>query len=238
MKYLVIQSFVGEGTWWGGDEDLQLLYDDVLIPSFARYCKKYKYRHVVYRDQYDLIDLVNIKSQSNRGNLYHQYLSALKHQDDNVDYIVFPDADYYVTKNARAFPPTNCISGKIYTKAEIKKWHKGRDPETFTTLYGGIQIMKREVAINLAEYIKKRLMDYILYDTPITLMPLEGTIGEWIGKYNIKPESLSPYYNTILDDVVDRKWTKKDSEVGFWHFVGINKSEKTAYVLDHLDGLK
>lgn len=238
MKYLVIQSYVGSGTWWSDNVDLQHLYDDVLIPSFAAYCKKHGYQHVVYRDQNDLIDLVNVKSKSNWGNLYHSYLSVLKHVDDDVDYVVFPDADYYVTEKALPFPGTSCVSGKIWTEDEVKQWGRGKDPETFTTVYGGIQIMKLEAAISHAEYIKSRMTDYLLNDSPMTLMPNEITMGEWMLKYHIQPENLSLHYNRILDDITDRKWTPEDSQAGFWHFVGLDKAEKFNYVLKNAGKFK
>ncbi len=237
MKYLIIQSFVGSGTWWSDPENLDGLYNNILIPSVAKYCEKYNYNHAVYRDQYDLLDLVNLKSNSSFGNLYHQYLSALRHQDDDVDYMVFPDADFYITRNARALVQTSCIKGTIWTEDEVRQWGRGRDPKTFRTVYGGIQIIRKEAAINLALYIKARLIDYLVKDSPITLMPNMCTIGEWMAKYNITPENLSLYYNRILEDIEDRPWTEEDASAGFWHFVGKNKSEKLAYVLEHIDRL-
>lgn len=238
MKYLIIQSFVGSGTWWNDHENLDQLYNEVLIPSVARYCKKYNYEHAIYRDQYDLINIVNLKSNTKFGNLYHQYLSALRHQDDDVDYIVFMDSDFYITSNARALVQTSCIKGNVWTDDQVLLWSKGKDPKTFTAMMGGIQIVKKEAAISLANYIKSRLIDYVVNNSPITLMPDEVTVGEWMGKYNIKPEKLSQYYNWLLEDVNNREWSKEDADAGFWHFCGQYKAEKLAYVLEHIDGLK
>ena len=121
MKYLIIQSFVGSGTWWSDPENLEKLYNDILIPSVGRYCERYKYKHAVYRDQYDLLDIVNLKSNSTFGNLYHQYLSALRHKDEDIDYIVFMDSDFYVTNNARALVPTSWVKGNVWTEEQIKE---------------------------------------------------------------------------------------------------------------------
>lgn len=237
MKYLIIQSFVGSGTWWSDPENLDKLYNDILIPSVGRYCERYKYKHAVYKDQYDLLDIVNLKSNSTFGNLYHQYLSALRHKDEDVDYIVFMDSDFYVTNNARALVQTSWIKGNVWSEEQIKLWSKGKDPKTFRAVMGGIQVLRKEAAMSLATYMKSRLLDYVIKDSPITLMPDEVTLGEWLVEYNIEPEKLSQYYNWILDDVEDREWSKEDKDAGFWHFVGKNKSEKLAYVLEHIDGL-
>jgi hypothetical protein len=238
IKYLIIQSFVGNGTWWNDDENLDYLYNTILIPSVAKYCSKYDYKHAVHRDQYDLITMANLKSDTTFGNLYHQYLSALKHQEDDVDYIVFMDSDFYVTSTALPLVQTSCIKGNVWTDDQVELWGRGKDPKTFTAVMGGIQILKKEAAINLAEYIKSRLIDYVVNDSPMTLMPDEITVGEWMGKYNIKPEKLSQYYNWLLEDIRDRPWDEKDTAAGFWHFCGQRKAEKLSYVLEHIDGLK
>lgn len=238
IKYLIIQSFVGNGTWWNDHENLDDLYNNILIPSVAKYCNKYGYKHVVYRDQYDLINIVNLKSKTTFGNLYHQYLSALKHQDEDVDYIVFMDSDFYITNTARPLVQTKHIKGNVWTEEQVVLWSRGKDPKTFTTVMGGIQIVKKEVAINLAEYMKSRLIDYIVNNSPMTLMPDEVTIGEWMGKYNIKPEKLSQYYNWLLEDIRDRPWSDEDTAAGFWHFCGDRKAEKLAYLLEHIDRLE
>lgn len=240
MKFMIIQSFIGSGTWYFGDrrENLTRLYNEVLIPSVSRYCEKHGYKHVVYRDQYDLIEIANQKYGDHHGNLYHEKISALKHKDDDVDYIVFMDADFYITNNARALVPTSCIRGNVWNEEHIRLYSRGKDPKTFTAVMGGIQIMKKEAAINLATYIKSWLSDYILHDTPIRMLPDEVTVGEWMVSLNIKPEPLSQYYNRLLEEIENREWTEEDNLAGFWHLAGPNKPEKLAYLLDHMDRLQ
>ena len=111
MKYIVIQSFIGTGTWLGlePNESLTELYDNVLIPSYARYCKRHNYKHVVYKEQLEIIEMANEKYGDEHGNLYHQYLAALKHKDEDIDFFVFPDSDFYVTQNAAPFPETKYL---------------------------------------------------------------------------------------------------------------------------------
>ena len=64
MKYIVIQSFIGTGTWLGlePNESLTELYDNVLIPSYARYCKRHNYKHVVYKEQLEIIEMAKPSS--------------------------------------------------------------------------------------------------------------------------------------------------------------------------------
>ena len=121
-KYLVIQSFIETGSWQHHEnDDLQKLCMEILIPSYARYCKRQGYKHVVYTDQLNLIDSVNAKYGDHHGNLYHQYIAALKHKNDNVDYFVFPDADFFVTLNAKPFIETKYIAGTP-SKESIMAW--------------------------------------------------------------------------------------------------------------------
>ena len=232
MKYLVIQSFVGCGTWLDVGEDLSKLYDDILIPSFARYCKRYNYKHVVYREQLEIIEKANNKYGDHHGNLYHQYLCALKHKDDDIDYFVFPDADYYVTDNALPFIETKYLAGAPWTEDQLR--FRNKDPKTFKAVYGGIQIMTKQAAISLGEYLTSRFTDYILNDKPIQMHPNMLTVGDWIVENNIEPEDLSFYYNHILDDITDRPWTRQDDEAGFWHLYGEDKNQKLNYIWKHM----
>jgi len=234
--YIVIQSFVESGSWqYHKDDNLKDLYDNFLIPSFSKYCEKYNYKHIVYRDQLELIADANEKYGNHHGNLYHQYISALKHKDEDIDYFVFPDVDFYVTENAHPFIPTNYLAGALWNKEQLIK--RGKDPKTFKAVYGGIQIMTKEAAISLAEYLKKRMTDYLLYNTPIQMHPNMLTVGDWITENNIEPEALSFYYNYILDDIENREWTQDDNNVGFWHLYGMNKTKKLEYILKNIDGL-
>lgn len=238
MTHLIIQSFVGTGTWYDlENETLDDLYNNDLIPSFTRYCEKHNYKHVVYRDQIDLIRRANKKYGNNHGNLYHQYLSALNHRDDPIDYFVFPDVDYYITSNARPLVETNYIAGAPWMEASLIK--KGKDPKTFKAVYGGIQVMTKEAAINLAEYLQLRFTNYIDNDAPIQMHPNMLTVGDWIAENNIEPENLSFYYNHILDDIHesldDRQWSCDDEEAGFWHLYGKNKTKKLEYLMAHVD---
>lgn len=237
MKYIVIQSFVGTGTWLHlePDESLTQLYDNVLIPSFARYCEKNGYKHVVYKEPLEIIEMANRKYGDYHGNLYHQYLAALKHKDEDTDFFVFPDADFYITQNASPFPETSYLAGAPWKEEDLV--YRGKDPKTFKAIYGGIQIMTKEAAMQLGEYLKNRFKDYILYDKPIQMHPNMLTVGDWINENNIQPENLSFYYNYILDDITNRPWTVKDDTVGFWHLYGKNKSEKLEYILNHMDGI-
>jgi hypothetical protein len=232
-KYLVIQSFVGSGTWYPTNEDLACLYNNSLIPSFARYCEKYGYGHVVYRDQIPLIQSINEKSDSNHGNLYHQYLSALNHRDDDVDYFVFPDADFYITGDAKPFVETNYIAGDLWMESSLVK--KGLTSKTFTAIYGGIQIMTKEAALSLAEYLESRMIEYLSDTTPMQLHPNMLIVGEWLTKNKIQPDPLLFAYNHILDDVglEDREWTSWDDQASFWHLYGKRKSTQLEYVLQH-----
>ena len=237
MKYIVIQSFIGRGTWLHleNNESLTELYDDILIPSFARYCKKYNYKHVVYREQLELIEMANQKYGDHHGNLYHQYLAALKHRNEDVDFFVFPDADFYITQDALPFPETNYLAGAPWKEEDLVQ--RGKDPNTFKAIYGGIQVMTKAAAIDLGEYLKSLFMNYLLNDMPIQMHPNMLTVGDWINENNIQPENLSFYYNHILDDITDRPWTDEDDEVGFWHLYGKNKLEKLEYILKHMNGI-
>jgi len=250
-KYLIIQSFVGTGSWWGSTnpehkdkswggepEKLDDLYNNLLIPSVNKYCKKHGYRHVVYREQYDLIEMLNQKRGTHFGNLYHEKLSALKHRNDDVDYIVFLDSDFYLTKHAKPLPETNYIKGVVWSKEAVGWWAKGEDPETFSACEGGIQILTKEAALDLANYIKKRMMDYILYNERFDNTGDERTVGQWMTNHKkIKPENLDRHYNYLLENIENREWTEKDKYAGFWHFAGKNKVEKLKYVLERIDGL-
>lgn len=237
MKYIVIQSFVGRGTWLHlePDENLTQLYDNVLIPSFARYCEKNSYKHVVYKEPLEIIEMANEKYGDHHGNLYHQYLAALKHEDEDIDFFVFPDADFYITQNALPFPETSYLAGAPWKEEDLVQ--RGKDPKTFKAIYGGIQIMTKAAAIDLAKYLQKRFEDYVLYDKPIQMHPNMLTVGDWINENDIQPENLSFYYNYILDDVTNRPWTVKDDTAGFWHLYGKNKSEKLDYIFFHMEGM-
>jgi hypothetical protein len=233
MKYLVIQSFIGSGTWLNNHEDLDDLYDNILIPSVARYCNKYNYKHVVYRDQLELIAAANEKYGDHHGNLYHQYISALRHKDEDIDYFVFPDADFYITQNALPFIRTTYLAGALWTEEQLIA--RGKDPKTFKAVYGGIQIMTKEAAMSLADYLKTRMINYLLYNSPIQMHPNMLTVGGWIAENNIEPEDLSFYYNHILDDIENREWTQEDNNVGFWHLYGKDKTKKMEYILHNLE---
>jgi hypothetical protein len=233
MKYLVIQSFVGSGTWLNNRDTLGDLYNNILIPSVARYCNKYNYRHVVYRDQLELIAAANEKYGDHHGNLYHQYISALKHKDEDIDYFVFPDADFYITQNALPFIQTTYLAGAPWTEEQLIA--RGKDPKTFKAVYGGIQIMTKEAAISLADYLKTRMINYLLYNLPIQMHPNMLTVGDWIAENDIEPEDLSFYYNHILDDIENREWTPEDNNVGFWHLYGEDKAKKMEYILNNLE---
>ena len=235
MKYIVIQSFIGTGTWFGlePNESLAKLYDDVLIPSFARYCKRNNYKHVVYKEQLEIIEMANKKYGAEHGNLYHQYLAALKHKDEDADFFVFPDSDFYVTQNAMPFPETNYLAGAPWKEESLKR--RGKDPKTFKAIYGGIQIMTKSAAMDLGEYLFERFKNYIEYDTHIQMHPNMLTVGDWINENNIQPQNLSFYYNRILDDITNRPWTDEDKKAGFWHLYGRKKSEKLEYILKHID---
>ena len=236
-KYIVIQSFVGSGTWYKTEENLHDLYNKVLLPSYQSYCNRYGYRHQVYTEQFELIEAVNLKSESNHGNLYHQYLAALRHRFEDIDYFVFPDADFYVTQNAPPLPKTNGVSGDPWMESSLKKFEK--DPETFTAIYGGFQIMTKDLAIELASWLKNRLIDYVTDDIPIRLHPNMLVVGEWLTEKKIVPEQLSFQFNHILDDrgLDERQWTDKDRDTCFWHLYGKNKSRQLRYVLQHADGI-
>ena len=237
MKYIIIQSFVGRGTWLhvNDENELTSLYDDILIPSFARYCERHGYKHVVYRDQIDLIEKANQKYGDHHGNLYHQYLSALNHKDEDIDFFVFPDADFYITQKAKPFPETRYIAGAPWKEEDLIQ--RGKDPKTFKAIYGGIQIMTKEAAIELATYLEARFTNYIVHDKHIQMHPNMLTVGDWINENNLRPERLSFYYNHILDDITDRPWTDEDSQAGFWHLYGKNKYEKLDYIFYHMDGM-
>lgn len=229
-KYLVIQSFVGKGSWLNDNsyKDLKDLYESVLIPSYAKYCKKHGYKHVVYREQISIIEQANKKYGNDHGNLYHQYISALNHIDDDIDYFVFPDADFFVTDFAKPFPETNYLAGTPWEAKSLIK--RGKDPKTFKAVFGGIQIMTKEAAIDLATYLVNRFNDYILYDKHLQMHPNMLTVGDWINENGIEPEYLSFDYNYILDHIEDRPWTLPDSRVGFWHLYRKNKRQKLNYV--------
>jgi len=237
QKYLVIQSFIESGSWmYHGNDDLRSLCIDILIPSVARYCERHEYKHAVYTDQFNLIDSANQKNGTHHGNLYHQYLAALKHKNDDVDYFVFPDADFYITLNAKPFIETTYLAGSPWTESSLKK--RGKDPETFKAVVGGIQIMTKEAAISLGEYLKSRFINYLIDDQHIQMHPNMLTVGEWIAENNIEPEPLSFYYNHILDtSPQDLEWSEKDKDVGFWHLYGKNKIEKAKWILSHIDEL-
>jgi hypothetical protein len=237
LKYIVIQSFVGRGTWLHLDKEDELthLYDDILLPSFARYCEKHGYKHVVYKEQLDLIERANQKYGDHHGNLYHQYLSALNHKDEDVDFFVFPDADFYVTQKAKPFPETQYISGAPWKEEDLIQ--RGKDPKTFKAIYGGIQIMTKKAAIELATYLEDRFTNYIEHDKHIQMHPNMLTVGDWLTQNNIETENLSFYYNCILDDIRDRPWTDEDDQTGFWHLYGKNKLEKLDYIFYHMDGM-
>lgn len=236
-KYIVIQSFVGSGTWYKTEENLHGLYNDVLIPSYKRYCDRHGYRHVIYRDEYELLEAVNSKSCSNHGNLYHQYLSILKHREEDIDYIVLPDADFYVTRNAKPFPKTKGLAGDLWMKSSLQD--RGKDPETFTAIYGGFQIMTKDIAIGLAEWIKQRMLDFVVKDKELQLHPNMLVVGEYLTEHQIVPEPLDFEYNYILDSIKlgERPWTDVDRDTGFWHLYGKNKSRQLHYVLQHADGI-
>lgn len=226
------------GTWYYTEENLETLYINILIPSFARYCQKYGYKHVVYRDQCELISAVNEKHNSNHGNLYHQYISALKHAEEEVDYFVFPDADFYITQDAKPFPETSYIAGDRWMESSLVK--RGLTSKTFTAIYGGIQIMTKEAALSLAEYLKSRMTDYLLNDKPMIMHPNMITVGEWLTENNITPDPLFFSYNHILDDIhlPDREWTERDTQAGFWHLYGKQKWAQLEYLKKHLDEFK
>jgi hypothetical protein len=236
-KYIVIQSFVGSGTWYNTEENLHGLYNDVLIPSYKRYCDRHGYRHVIYTDEYELLEAVNSKSCSNHGNLYHQYLSILKHKEEDIDYIVLPDADFYVTRNAKPFPKTKGLAGDLWMKSSLQD--RGKDPETFTAIYGGFQIMTKDIAIGLAEWIKQRMLDFVVKDKELQLHPNMLVVGEYLTEHQIVPEPLDFKYNYILDSIKlgERPWTDVDRDTGFWHLYGKNKSRQLRYVLQHADGI-
>lgn len=219
----------------GKENELTELYDDILIPSFARYCERYGYKHVVYREQNDLIEKANQKYGDHHGNLYHQYLSALNHENEDVDFFVFPDADFYVTQKALPFPETKYLAGAPWKEKDLIQ--RGKDPNTFKAVYGGIQIMTKAAAIDLAKYLQKRFEDYILHDKPIQMHPNMLTVGDWINENNIEPEDLSFYYNHILDDIENRPWTKEDNEAGFLHLYGNHKHAKLDYIFLHMEGI-
>jgi len=237
LKYIVIQSFVGRGTWLHLDDENELaeLYNDILIPSFARYCEKYNYKHVVYREQNELIEKANQKYGDHHGNLYHQYLSALNHKDEDVDFFAFPDSDFYVTQKALPLSETSYLAGAPWKKEDLIE--RGKNPNTFKAVYGGIQIMTKDAAMDLASYLQKRFEDYILYDKHIQMHPNMLTVGDWINENNIEPENLSFYYNYILDDITNRPWTDEDNSAGFWHLYGKNKHEKLDYIFYHMEGM-
>lgn len=236
-KYIVIQSFVGSGTWYNTEENLHGLYNDVLIPSYKRYCDRHGYRHVIYTDEYELLEAVNSKSCSNHGNLYHQYLSILKHKEEDIDYIVLPDADFYVTRNAKPFPKTKGLAGDLWMKSSLQD--RGKDPETFTAIYGGFQIMTKDIAMGLAEWIKQRMLDFVVKDKELQLHPNMLVVGEYLTEHQIVPEPLDFKYNYILDSIKlgERPWTDVDRDTGFWHLYGKNKSRQLRYVLQHADGI-
>ena len=236
-KYLVIQSFIETGSWMHHEnDDLQSLCMNVLIPSVARYCERHGYRHVVYTDQFNLIDSANLKYGDHHGNLYHQYLAALKHKDDDVDYFVFPDADFYVTLNAKPFIETKYLAGAPWKKTSLEK--RGKDPETFKAIYGGIQIMTKDAALSLGKYLRSRFINYLTNDEHIQMHPNMLTVGDWITENNIEPENLSFYYNHIFDKFPrSDPWNDEDANVGFWHLYGKNKTEKMKWILSHIDGL-
>lgn len=236
-NYIVIQSFVGSGTWYKTEENLHGLYNDVLIPSYKRYCDRHGYRHVIYRDEYELLEAVNSKSCSNHGNLYHQYLSILKHKEEDIDYIVLPDADFYVTRNAKPFPKTKGLAGDLWMKSSLQD--RGKDPETFTAIYGGFQIMTKDIAMGLAEWIKQRMLDFVIKDKELQLHPNMLVVGEYLTENQIVPEPLDFEYNYILDSIKlgERPWTDVDRDTGFWHLYGTNKSRQLRYVLQHADGI-
>lgn len=234
--YIVIQSFVESGSWQDHkDDNLKDLYDNFLIPSFAKYCKKYNYHHVVYRNQNDIIEKVNKKHGTKHGNLYHQYISALNHKDDDIDYFVFPDVDFYITDYAKPFPQTKYIAGDLWTAASLIK--RGKDPEKFKAVWGGIQIMTKEAAMSLATYIESRMMNYLLNDTPMLMHPNMITVGEWLTENNIEIDELNFQYNHILDNMEEKIWDEhgNDSGAGFWHLYGMNKTKKLEYILKHID---
>lgn len=236
-NYIVIQSFVGSGTWYNTQENLHGLYNDVLIPSYKKYCDRHGYRHIVYTNQYELIEAVNSKSNSNLGNLYHQYLSIIKHKDEDIDYFVLPDADFYITHYAKPFPETKGLAGDLWMKSSLEKF--GKDPDTFTAIYGGCQIMTKDIAIGLAEWLKQRMLDYVVRDKEIRLHPNMLVVGEYLTEHGIVPEPLNFEYNHILDDIKlgERPWTDKDRDTGFWHLYGKNKARQLQYVLERADGI-
>lgn len=242
-KYLVIQSFIESGSWQHHENDnLQRLCMDILIPSVARYCNRHGYKHVVYTDQFHLIDSANAKYGDHHGNLYHQYIAALKHKNDDVDYFVFPDADFFITHHAKPFIETKYLAGTLWDKASLERRaedisRSGKDPETFKTVFGGIQIMTKEAAISLGEYLKSRFINYLFNDEYIQMHPNMLTVGDWIVENNIEPEDLSFYYNHIMSRVPPRPWDENDKNVGFWHIYGKDKTKKVNWILENIDEL-
>lgn len=245
MKYIVIQSHVGCGTVWSKDGDadeIDKLYSKYLIPSVKRYCKKYKYKHFLETEPMDILDILSEKEKLDGAYLYHKFLSVLKYVNHEFDYVLFLDADFFITHDAIPLPQTKMIKGVHWPDKDVVKHGRGYDPKSFKTVNGGWVLAKKEVAISLATYIKERMKAHIVNDEPMILWD-EITIGEFFQRYKIVPEDVNEYYNFMCgeykNDQYD-KWSKKIdyngiTKPGFWHIAGYNKFHKLSYLLDRLN---
>ncbi len=100
-KYLVLQIDIGSGTQWGETKTINPIRN-VFIPSVKKYCKKFKYDHLlinesIYEKKYGNFDFLATKNK-------HYSFERYFHFSNDYDYTIYIDNDVYIYSDAEPLP--------------------------------------------------------------------------------------------------------------------------------------
>lgn len=219
-KILILQLSIGKS---GYDYNIPIapdLFDTYLVPTVKRYVEKYNYDYVRVTDYPRDIDFSFFNIDPSRPNKWTTLVRYLSLNKFEYDKIVILDNDIYIPEHAECLPE---ITGhmavkdlgkeRFYKEIYSKKMQLPHD----TFVNAGVQMMDRETAFSLCDYITNICEKKI--------PPLYGYHSDqgYMNKFRSE--------NSEKSHLLDFKWNymspvQKDFNIGennFIHYCGIGR---------------
>lgn len=145
MKVLIFQVSINGGAYVYGAPLPP--FEQKLIPSVKRYCKKYGYDYKMITKKPETPDLSWFNKKAGPKDRASTLVRYLHMNQPKYDMIVSLDCDIFIPKHAESLPEVNGHAGVV---DRGKKYGK-------TFVNGGVQMMDRESGALLSQFVRSKI---------------------------------------------------------------------------------